>query len=260
MKNTTKYIWLILLFVITFTCTEENRFEDSSLVQLQNKDLGRNNSAPNPFNLISPDSAATDKDWNSEIEFKWEATTDTDSEDIPSYLLELDLNIDFSTSTKINAKENTSSKITQKLKAHSRYYWRVVANDKFGAKTFSNIRYFQTKNSKPEEFSITNPTSGKSNVEINPLITWTKSNDPDLDPVFYRLEFKDDNRIISTYNRLKDTTLQINVNFEYRKNYSLRVTAYDNFKGSHTTAWLNFTTRRAPPNEIPKPCRTCLSY
>lgn len=99
------------------------------------------NQPPNSFNLISVADGATDI--GLEPQLKWEAATDPDGDQV-TYQVYLDAQNPPQTSIVNNLDVNTFT-VDEALHPKTTYYWKVVAKDKNGKTTESDISSFTTR-------------------------------------------------------------------------------------------------------------------
>ncbi|MBD3166315.1 T9SS type A sorting domain-containing protein [bacterium] len=157
--------------------------------------------APNAFNLISPTDGNTLEDRSPIL--TWEESYDPDPDNTVTYMLEWDLNSDFSTSNTENGLTGTSYELDPILLSNAMQewlrqfegmdelpddvtvYWRVLAEDVNTAGTWSNggADQFWSFNvyveEAPGDFTLTGPENFGTFASNTVELTWTESIDPD---------------------------------------------------------------------------------
>lgn len=131
--------WAILLF-LTIT-----------IAACSSDDDGPSNQAPDKAILLNPSNQAKDLE-ASEVELKWQATTDPDG-DAVSYDIYLDT-IHPPEAKIMGDISETSLKLTEDIEFDKTYYWSVVAKDESGAESNSNIGVFSTREQTTAELLI----------------------------------------------------------------------------------------------------------
>ena len=129
------------------------------------------------------------------------------------------------------------------------YYWRIVAEDEYGATTSGPVWSFTTRdNDPPNTPSAPSPANGATNVKVNSDLSWTCS-DPDGDPLTYDVYFG------NTSNLVKVSSNKSGANYnpilEYNTTYYWKIVAWDGFGASNSGEVWSFTTGN-PPNKPPK--------
>ncbi len=115
------------------------------------------------------------------------------------------------------------------------YYYRIVATDIYGAASSSSLNwvYFQFTNSAPGAFDPVGPSGPVVTRDANQTLSWTSSQDPDADPVAYRVTLGTSS---SSLNHLLDTTqtTALLTGLSFGTSYYWRVEAFDGLGGTTT--------------------------
>ncbi|MCB2198630.1 T9SS type A sorting domain-containing protein [bacterium] len=142
--------------------------------------------APLAFTLISPEEGAEISATSATL--TWNATTDPDPDQIPTYDVWLDTFPDLSTGqTVASGLTGTEFTVEDLLDDHT-YYWAVHATDSNTPGTYSDTLSFVTNQPElPSEFSLLTPLEDDTVwAGLDTTLTWEASVDPDLDQVpFY---------------------------------------------------------------------------
>ncbi|MBM7560374.1 Ig-like domain-containing protein [Marinitoga litoralis] len=133
------------------------------------------------------------------------------------------------------------------LNYNTKYYWKIVAKDSKGFKTEGDIWSFTTKpqNTAPE-LEITYPENNSTNIELNPTITWSAT-DNENDEIKYKVyingELKADNYTSKSY--------QLS-NLNTNTTYTVKIIAIDEYNATREKT-ISFTTTKAPTISLNKP-------
>ena len=136
------------------------------------------NSAPDPFSLVSPiDGAELD---TLRPTFSWHSSEDSDIGDQIVYSLMLGTSVEDIVS--VHSDADTTFTDIADLQDNATYYWKVVASDLSGATTENTDGYrtFSTNsmNDPPTVVTLVTPDS-VIEIDLTPLFYWTEATDPD---------------------------------------------------------------------------------
>ena len=129
------------------------------------------------------------------------------------------------------------------------YYWRIVAKDTRGGITSGYVWSFITPpNEPPNPFSLINPFSP---VPVrNVVLRWTQADDPEGDPVRYRVYFGSRHLPPLYRSGLRSEELRISERLEYGKTYYWKVVAVDDKGNERESSVESFTTSGNFPPSI----------
>ena len=141
----------------TFAVAILDRYGNEFPAQVQ----GKIPKTPVAVNLIAP---ANGEGVIMPFNFNWQATSD-----IENYILEIAEDVFFTKLFCTRALTTNSFSTTQAdaLKQYKTYYWRVKTRKANTPDGISEVRTFV-----PQNFSITTPVSGASNLSLTPTISW----------------------------------------------------------------------------------------
>lgn len=124
---------LILIFVIVTILFSCNNSDDEDSPSYRNL-------PPNKFSLLEVNNGAADV--NLKPKFTWSIATDPDNDSI-TYDLVMDNNVNPSTVIATNISETTFT-VSTALQFSKKFYWKVIAKDKFGNSRETSIYNFTT--------------------------------------------------------------------------------------------------------------------
>ncbi|WGS64977.1 fibronectin type III domain-containing protein [Marinitoga aeolica] len=133
------------------------------------------------------------------------------------------------------------------LKYNTTYYWKIVAIDSNGFKTEGDIWSFTTKpqNTAPE-LEITYPKNNSTNIELNPTITWSAT-DNENDEVKYNVYLNGESKT-ENYTSKSYQLSNLNTN----TTYTVKIVVIDEYNAI-TEKTVSFTTTKAPTISLNKP-------
>ena len=128
----------------------------------------------------------------------------------------------------------------------TKYYWKIVARDTFGATKSGSLWDFTTRdNQAPNEPSEPDPEDGATDVAINQDCSWT-GGDPDNDDVTYDVYFGDSNPPPKVKSNQSGTTYNTGV-LDFETEYFWKIVAWDEFNYSTIGPIWSFTTQENLP-------------
>ncbi|HRZ98098.1 MAG TPA: T9SS type A sorting domain-containing protein, partial [Paludibacter sp.] len=163
----------------TFAVAVLDRYGNEFPAQVQ----GQSQETPVVVELITP---ANGEGVIMPFNFNWQAATD-----IENYILEIAEDVSFTKlfCTRELTTNNFSTTLADALIQHKTYYWRVKTRKANSPDGVSEIRTFV-----PQNFAITTPASGATNVSLTPTISWQNVSSTSS----YLLEIATNNQFVST--------------------------------------------------------------
>jgi len=212
------------------------------------------NSPPNSFSLVHPESNETIK--TTTPTFEWEQAEDENPSDTVSY----DIQVRHEDVVTINATTtDTTWQPDEELLDNSQYHWRVVASD--GSSSTTNNNGFteftiNTENEAPSTFNLLSPEDGETEVSQQPNLKWEQSIDVDPnDNVTYAgtLEaISSTLPAIKTFQAGQDTSHQVSNEFGEGSEWQWWVVAIGSDSLKTFSDTLTFTVRTETDIEGPK--------
>ena len=135
----------------------------------------------------------------------------------------------------------------------TKYYWKIVAEDVWGAETAGPIWSFTTgSNNPPNSPSSPQPPSGSTNVDVEADLSWSCS-DPDGDELVYDIYFGTSSDPPLVYVAWPETTYDPGV-MDFDQKYYWKIVAEDIYGEQRTGPKWSFTTgHNDPPNTPSNP-------
>jgi hypothetical protein len=206
------------------------------------------NNPPNAPSNPSPANGATNVDVNASL--SW---TCSDPDGDP-----LTYDIYFGTSSSPPLVQSNWASTTYSpgtMSYNTVYYWRIVAEDNYGASTSGPVWHFTTTslpNNPPNPPSNPSPTNGSTNVDINADLSWTCT-DPDGDPLTYDVYFGTNSNPPLVSSGQSASSYDPGT-MSYGTTYYWRIVAEDNHGASTSGPIWHFTTKiNNPPNPPSNP-------
>ena len=189
--------------------------------------INSENDTPSTFEAIYPiDSSEVSTTLPTLI---WNIASDPDPLDTVRYMVQFGSTIpDLET---FDTDTMTSYQFTYELEDNTDYYWRVIAEDMYGASTenddgFQTFRV-NTENDNPEGLVLLNPVNESLISEFPLVVVWTPATDLDGDSIWYDVHLTLSRDIVGT---TMDNYFIIDSLYEDQE-YYLMVTANDNNGG-----------------------------
>jgi uncharacterized delta-60 repeat protein len=196
--------------------------------------LGEDEAQLNTFALVAPSNGAASQSFAS-ITFDW-----TDAFAAAGYELELDVDVNFTTSPVTYTSVSSTKTITNLLPGTT-YYWRVRANANSIVGDWIGVRNFTT--SSLNAFNLATPANNTTNVAVaSVILDWTTLTGASS----YEVQFDTDMAFSSPTQFNPSTSSQTVTSLSYSTTYYWRVRATNGtLFGDWTTTW-NFTTQANP--------------
>ena len=139
------------------------------------------------------------------------------------------------------------------MEFQTKYYWKIVAEDVWGAETAGPIWSFTTgSNNPPNSPSSPQPPSGSTNVDVEADISWSCS-DPDGDELVYDIYFGTSSDPPPVYYAWPETTFDPGV-MDFDQKYYWKIVAEDIYGAQKSGPKWSFTTgHNDPPNTPSNP-------
>ncbi len=130
----------------------------------------------------------------------------------------------------------------------TKYFWRIVARDRFGNTSVSPLWSFTTVSNSPPTLLSFYPRNGSSDIPLDIVLTW-KASDPENDLVLTDLYFGDSEKGVEMVLH-ESTSNQFNLsNLEFSKEYLWKIVLKDEYGNETTSGTLRFfTLRNSPPS------------
>jgi len=130
----------------------------------------------------------------------------------------------------------------------TKYYWKIVAIDTFGAEKSGSVWDFTTRdNQAPNEPSEPDPEDGAIDIVINTDCSWT-GGDPDGDDVSYDVYFGENSPPPKVNSNQSTTTYNPGI-IDFDTTYYWQIVAWDEFNYSAIGPIWSFTTQENLPPE-----------
>ncbi|MBD3166777.1 hypothetical protein GF324_09275, partial [bacterium] len=143
---------------------------------------------PAAFNLLGPADGSTSE--FATVSLNWDASTDPDPDETPVYDLFVSTNPDGLTQGDPTAFGLTSTNYEFTGNDDTQYYWQVVARDPGGSTTVAanGPRSFDIAVPEPPNpFALESPVNGGQVTELETILSWETSTDPDEEQVTYSI-------------------------------------------------------------------------
>ncbi len=205
------------------------------------------NQPPAPFAVVSGAGTLATRDTAQLL--AWSNATDPDGDTVT-----YDLSLGTSPLTMTLVQSAGPTSYTANVQLGTTYYWQATARDGFGGAQNSALQTFFPvfKNTAPSLPAVVLGTGTLVAHALVPqaLIDWSGSNDPDGDPVAYRVYF---GTTAATLSLLQDgdATSAVIGGLQFETTYFWRVSAYDPYGGASTTTTQSLLVRLA--NQAPLP-------
>jgi hypothetical protein len=130
------------------------------------------------------------------------------------------------------------------------YYWKIVAEDSYGATTTGPVWSFTTTGNDPPNIpSNPSPSNGAINVDVDSDFSWT-GGDPNGDDVTYDVYFGETNPPPLIYSNFPDTTYDPGT-MQFGTTYYWKIVARDTHGATTTGPIWSFTTGSNDPPYTP---------
>lgn len=136
---------------------------------------------PLAFNLVSPEDEAVLNTLTPEL--GWNATTDPNPDDVPTYDVYLDTQSDLSTKQLVSEGQSGTSFTLDALEDDQTYYWTVFATDVNTAGTWASdtLSFSTAVPEPPGAFDLLFPADEDTIYEQGVMLRWSRAIDPDPD-------------------------------------------------------------------------------
>jgi hypothetical protein len=152
--------------------------------------------------------------------------------------------------TKVSDDQNGTTFELGTLSLNTTYYWKIIAKDEHGATTDGPVWSFTTRdNNPPYNPSSPDPDDGETDVELEPILSWT-GGDPDGDSVVYDVYFDTVNPPVTKVSDDQNgTTFEPGI-LEHLTTYYWKIVAKDEFdEETYGPVWSFTTEGNNPPIE-----------
>ncbi len=130
------------------------------------------------------------------------------------------------------------------------YQVKVHSKDINGQQsTWSSITSVEMQNRVPDQPTDPTPQNGATNVQINPILSWTGT-DPDGDPVTFTVYLGTTNQPIKLVDNQSSSSFHLQT-LAYETPYYWRIISWDGFGGSISSPVWSFTTKASDGGSVP---------
>ena len=197
------------------------------------------NRFPTLLTLLSPADGTTGMNVPDSIELLWHSLKDPDG-DVVSYTVFMGQRQSVLDSVSLE-RTDTVYRIHRDSLPSLLSYWSVRGRDGLGGEVFSERFSFEMQNRLPTGFRLLFPSDDSTDIAVSPMLSWSRSMDPDGRGISYELMI--DNQTIQT----SDTFSQPLNPLTHGTTYRWSVKALDEDEGSTSTREFSFTTINAKP-------------
>ncbi len=234
LAQSTKYYWKVV-------ARDANGLTTGSDVWSFTTKANSSNTAPDQPQLLQPADQSTVSTRTPTL--TWKPLVDTNTGDV----LTADVYMGTAAADMkriVSGTSGTSYTVTTQLASGLTYYWKVVANDGNGGVTSSVANRFSTGNQAPGAPVLLSPPVGSQSTLTQHVLSWTKSIDPEGDPITYTVYVGRNINNLTPYavDITATDTLFSDFNNPLNATYYWKVVASDGKGGETASSVFNFRT------------------